>query len=177
MPDEIRTVSSREIFANPWIRIRDDEIEYPDGTRSTYAVVEKQNFALVVPFTGDGFWIVSQYRYPIARRTWEFPQGAWPAGRTGTAEELARAELAEETGLRAGTLAPIGRLFASLGYCAQYFDLFVATELTEGEPDREHTESDMVHEFVSEARLHDMIAAGEFPDAHSVAALALFDRR
>jgi 8-oxo-dGTP pyrophosphatase MutT (NUDIX family) len=177
MPDEIRTVSSREIFANPWIRVRDDEIEYPDGSRSTYAVVEKPNFALVVPFTGDGFWIVSQYRYPIARRTWEFPQGAWPAGRTGTAEELARAELAEETGLRAGTLTPIGRLFASLGYCAQYFDLFVATDLTEGEPDREHTESDMVHEFVTEQQLRQMIAAGEFPDAHSVAALALFDRR
>ena len=55
MPDEIKTLASREIFASPWIRIRDDEIEYPDGTRSTYAVVEKQNFALVVPFTGDGF--------------------------------------------------------------------------------------------------------------------------
>jgi len=176
MSDEIRTVSSREIFASPWIRVRDDEIEYPDGTRSTYAVVEKQNFALVVPFTGDGFWIVSQYRYPVGRRTWEFPQGAWPSGRTGSALELARAELAEETGLRAGSIEPIGRLYASLGYCAQYFDLFVATDLTEGEPDREHTEADMQHEFVTEARLHEMIAAGEFPDSHSVAALTLLGR-
>lgn len=173
MPDQIRTVSSREAFASPWMRVRDDEIEYPDGTRSTYAVVEKQNFALVVPVAPDGFWIVSQYRYPVARRTWEFPQGAWPSGRGGSAEELARAELAEETGLRAGAIASIGRLYASLGYCSQYFDVFLATELTEGEPDREHTEADMEHKFVTEGQLHDMIAAGEFPDSHSVAALTL----
>ena len=97
-------------------------------------------------------------------------------GRSGSALELARTELAEETGLRAGSIEPIGRLYASLGYCAQYFDLFVATDLTEGEPDREHTEADMRHEFVTEAQLHDMIAAGEFPDSHSVAALSLLAR-
>lgn len=176
MAEEIRTVTSREVFSSPWIRVRDDVVEYPDGTQSTYAVVEKQNFALVVPFTGDGFWIVSQYRYPVSRRTWEFPQGAWPTGASGTADELARTELAEETGLRAGSVTPIGRLYASLGYCNQYFDVFLATDLTEGEPDREHTEADMVHEHVSEAALHEMIARGEFPDSHSVAALTLLAR-
>src|SRR5580698_4687975 len=100
MGDEIRTIASHEVFASPWIRVRNDEIEYPDGTRSSYAVVEKQDFALVLPYTDGGFWIVSQYRYPIGRRTWEFPQGAWPHGHSGPPEELAAAELAEETGLR-----------------------------------------------------------------------------
>ena len=176
MADQIRTLASHEVFASPWMRLRNDEIEYPDGTRSTYAVVEKQNFALVVPYRDGGFWIVSQYRYPIGRRTWEFPQGAWPHGHSGTAEQLAAAELAEETGLRAGALEHLGRLWASLGYCSQYYDVFLATELTEGTPDREITEADMVHEYVTEARLWQMVAAGEFSDAHSVAALALFTR-
>ena len=177
MADEIRTLASHEVFASPWIRLRNDEIEYPDGTRSTYAVVEKQNFALVVPYTGSGFWIVSQYRYPIGRRTWEFPQGAWPHGHSGTQEELAAAELAEETGLTAGSLQHLGRLWASLGYCSQFYDIYLATDLTEGAPAREVTEADMVHEFVTEDRLREMVADGDFPDAHSVAALGLFWQR
>ena len=177
MSDEIRTVNSTVVLSNKWITVRDDEIEYPDGSRSTYAVVEKPNFALVVPFTGDGYWIVSQYRYPIKRRTWEFPQGAWPSGHSGTSEELARAELAEETGLRAGSLTQLGTLYASVGYCAQTYDLYLATDLSEGEPDREHSESDMVHKHVSVAELWAMIAAGEFPDSHSMAALGLLASR
>jgi 8-oxo-dGTP pyrophosphatase MutT (NUDIX family) len=173
--NEIKTVSSREVFASAWLRLREDEIEYPDGTRSHYAVVEKQDFALVVPYADGGFWIVQQYRYPVGERTWEFPQGAWPSGRAGTQQELAAAELAEETGLRAGSLRDLGRLYASVGYCSQYYDVFLATDLTAGDPSRESSEADMVHEFVTEARLRAMVRAGEFPDAHSVAALALFD--
>ncbi|MCW2494754.1 NUDIX hydrolase [Jatrophihabitans sp.] len=175
MSEPIRTVGSVEVFASPWMRLRNDEIEYLDGTRSQFAVVERQNFALVVPYSDGGFWLVQQYRYPLGRRTWEFPQGAWPTGHSGTPEELATAELAEETGLRAGSLTHIGQLYASLGYCTQHFDVYLATDLTEGETNLEHTEADMVHEFVPEARLREMVRAGEFPDSHSVAALALLD--
>jgi 8-oxo-dGTP pyrophosphatase MutT (NUDIX family) len=177
MGDEIRTRASREIFANPWLRLREDEIEYPDGSAGVYTVVEKQDFALVVPYTDEGFWIVQQYRYPVGRREWEFPQGGWPAGRSGDPVELAAAELAEETGLRATSFENIGRLYAAYGYCSQSFDVWLATGLTEGQPDREATEADMVHEFVTDARLRDLVRVGEFRDSHSVAALALFDLR
>src|SRR5438067_213458 len=101
---DIRQVSSREVYRNPWLRLREDEIAYPDGTSGTYAVVEKQDFVTVLPWTGDGFWLVQQYRYPVQARAWEFPQGGWGPGYSGTTEELAAAELAEETGLRAGAL-------------------------------------------------------------------------
>ena len=38
----------------------------------------------------DGFWLVEQYRYPIGRRTWEFPSGGWPHDSPGgDAEALA----------------------------------------------------------------------------------------
>jgi len=174
---EIRTRSSREVFANPWLRLREDEIEYPDGSQGGYTVVEKQDFAVVLPFTGDGFWIVQQFRYPVGRREWEFPQGGWAHGRTGTPEELAAAELAEETGLRADKFEHLGRLYASYGFSSQSFDVWLATGLTEGDPDREHTEADMVHTFVTEGQLRDMLRAGEFRDSHSVSALTLFDQR
>ena len=100
---------------------------------------------------------------------------SWPAGHSGTAVELATAELREETGLRADDLRHLGRLFACYGFCSQRSDVFLATGLTHGEPERESTEADMVHAWRSDADLRAMLRSGEFADAHSVAALALFN--
>ncbi|MCW2656746.1 MAG: ADP-ribose pyrophosphatase [Jatrophihabitans sp.] len=173
----IRQLSSREVYRSAWMRIREDDVEFPDGSTGLYAVVDKQDFVVVLPYQDDGFWLVQQFRYPVGRREWEFPQGGWPAGHTGAQVELAAAELREETGLRAGTLTHLGRLHAAYGYSSQGYDVYLATDLTAGPAARESTESDMVHAWRSEADVRAMIRAGTFADAHSVAALALFDLR
>jgi 8-oxo-dGTP pyrophosphatase MutT (NUDIX family) len=169
----MRTTSSREVYRNPWIRVREDAIELADGSSSVYGVVEKPDFALVLPAERDGFWLVEQYRHPIGRRAWEFPQGGWPQGAGGTPEELARAELAEETGLRAGELRHLGHLDLSSGLSTQEFDVWLATDLTPGPTAREASEADMRHEFMTEAELRAMIRAGRFTDAPSLAAYSL----
>jgi 8-oxo-dGTP pyrophosphatase MutT (NUDIX family) len=130
-----------------------------------------------VPFSGTGYWLVEQYRYALGRRVWEFPQGGWPDGRGGSPEELAAAELREETGLRADRLEHLGRLDSAPGYASNGFDVWLATGLHEGEPRREATESDMVHAHVDTDELRRMIAAGEFTDSNSVAALSLLQLR
>ena len=173
--DAIRTTSSREVFANQWLRLREDGIEYADGTSGTYTVVEKRDFALVIPCADEGFWLVQQFRYTVGSREWEFPQGGWPEGVSGTQEELARAELAQETGFGAGSLTHLGRLFAAYGFSGQSYDIFLAADLEPGTPNREHTESDMVHRWFPESDVRDMIRRGELRDAHTVAALARFD--
>ena len=174
---DIEQLASREIYRSPWLRLREDDIAFADGQRGTYAVVEKQDFVVVLPYSDGGFWLVQQYRYPIGSRQWEFPQGGWPSGRSGSVAELAAAELAEETGLRAATLVHLGRMFAAYGYSSQSFDVFRATDLTPGEPGREVSEQDMVHRWFAEADVRAMIAAGELADSHSVAALMLDDLR
>ncbi len=172
----IEQLSTREVYRNAWLALREDEVAFPDGSTGLYSVVDKPDFVVVLAHEDDGFWLVQQYRYPVGRRCWEFPQGGWPPGHGGgTPAELAAAELREETGLRAQALTHLGRLHAAYGFCSQGFDVFVATGLTPGSSDPEATESDMVHAWRSEADLRDMIGDGEFSDAHSVAALALFD--
>jgi hypothetical protein len=74
----VRTLSSSIVYEDNWIRLRKDEIERPNGLRGTYAVVEKPDFALVIPAQDDGFHLVEEFRYPIGRRTWSFPQGGFP---------------------------------------------------------------------------------------------------
>ena len=169
----MRTTSSREVYRNPWIRVREDRLELDDGGTGLYGVVEKSDFALVLPFERDGFWLVEQFRHPLGRRCWEFPQGTWGAGRGGTAEELARAELAEETGLRAGRLRHLGHLDLAPGLMTQEFDVYLATDLSPGPTAREATEADMRQAFVGEVELRAMIRDGRFTDSPSVAAYAL----
>ena len=79
----VRTTSSRLAYQNPWIRVREDVIERDDGSVGLYGVVERPDFALVIPAEADGFWLVEQFRYPLGRRSWEFPQGTWGPARTG----------------------------------------------------------------------------------------------
>jgi 8-oxo-dGTP pyrophosphatase MutT (NUDIX family) len=172
---DIRQLASREIYRNPWLRLREDEVEFPDGTAGVYAVVDKQDFVTVVPWSDGGFWLVQQFRYPVGSREWEFPQGGWAAGHSGTVEQLAAAELAEEAGLVAGLLTHLGRLFAAYGYSSQSFDVYLATDLIAGTPQRELTEQDMVHRWFSETDVRAMIRDGVFADSHSIAALALHD--
>ena len=169
----MRTTGSREVYRNPWIRVREDAVERADGSAGVYGVVEKPHFALVLPYERDGFWLVEQYRYPVGRRAWEFPQGTWTAGSGGTPAELARAELAEETGLRAGSLRHLGRLDLAPGLSTQEFDVWLATDLTPGPTAREATEADMQQAFVTEAELRAMVREGRFTDGPSLAAYSL----
>src|SRR4051812_12152575 len=95
----LRRTSSRVVYANQWLSVREDEFERSDGATGVYGVVDKQDFAIVVAEQDGMFHLVEQFRYPIGRRSWEFPMGGWPVEKTGTALELAQAELREETGL------------------------------------------------------------------------------
>lgn len=172
---DIRQLSTRVAYRSAWMSVREDEVEFPSGVTGTYSVVDKADFVVVLPFADDGFWLVQQFRYPVGRREWEFPQGGWPEGHSGTSGELAAAELREETGFVADSLVHLGRLHAAYGFCSQGFDVFLATGLTAGPPQLEETESDLVHSWRSDAEVRTMLRAGAFADSHSVAALALYD--
>ncbi len=169
----MRTTSSREVYRNPWIRVREDAVVRDDGAAGVYGVVERPHFGLVIAAEREGFWLVEQFRHPLGRRAWEFPQGTWAAGAAGSPEELARAELAEETGLRATGLRHLGHLDLAPGLSTQEFDVWLATGLTAGPTAREATEADMRHEFVAETELRAMIRDGRFTDGPSLAAYSL----
>ena len=170
---DIRTISSSLVYEDAWMVLRRDEIERKDGSRGSYAVVDKPDFAVVIPSDGDRFCLVEEYRYPVGRRCWAFPQGTFPGGVTGDPEQLARLELVQETGLSARRLTPLGFLYSAHGLSSQGFHAFLATGLTAGTPQREAEEQDMRHEWVSRAQFRAMIQDGAITDDSSVAAFAL----
>ncbi len=170
----IERVASREIYRNQWLSLREDDVRRPDGSLGIYSVVDKPTYALVMPYDGQRFQLVEQYRYPLGARRWEFPQGTAPGLADVEPSALAERELREETGLRATSFEALGVLDVAAGMTSQRGWAFLATGIIEGETDREHEEQDMRSEWFSRADVEQMIRSGVLADAQSVAAYGLF---
>lgn len=166
----IRTLGTRVVYENPWVSVREDAIEREDGSRGVHAVIDKNDGALVVPWDGERVTLVGQVKYPVGAFFWEFPQGAIDATDDVDPEVIARTELREETGLRAGRMRHLGRFFYSYGMSSQAFDAWLATDLAAGEPDPEDTEVGLETRAVTRAEFDELVRAGEIADAASLAA-------
>ena len=152
------------------MRVVEDEVQTENGKNLTYGVVQKKPFALVVPWDGTSFTLVRQYRYALDAVTLEFPQGHYEHD---SLEETARAELREETGLRAGKIKEIGRMYIAPGFCSQECFIFLATDVTQGEPEREEGEEGMEAIAVDYKKFQHMVEEGLITDAPTIAAWAL----
>jgi 8-oxo-dGTP pyrophosphatase MutT (NUDIX family) len=169
----IRTLSTRTVYENPWVSVREDAIEREDGSHGVHAVIDKHDGALVVPWDGERTTLVGQVKYPLGRFVWEFPQGATDDDASATPEHTARAELLEETGMRAGALTHLGRLAYASGILSQEFDAWLATGLEAGEARPEPTEVGLRTRAVTPAELDALVESGDLVDAASLAALHL----
>jgi ADP-ribose pyrophosphatase len=170
----IERIASREIYRNPWLVLREDDIRRPDGSPGIYSVVDKQTYALVMPYDGRRFRLVEQFRYPVGARRWEFPQGTAPNLADVEPTELAARELREETGLCATSFEVLGQLDTAPGMSNQRGWAFLATGISEGEADREYEEQDMRSDWFSREDVEQMMRSGVIVDAQSIAAYGLF---
>ncbi len=169
----VETLGSRQTYANPWMAVREDTVRRPDGSTGIYGVVDSPDIALVIAAEGDRLHLVEQYRYPVAGRRWEFPSGSADQRLDVDAVALAARELREETGLTAGRLTPLGTLDVAPGMLSQRCRVFLATDLTYGEPRRELAEQDMRSRWFTRADVERMMVDGTMTDAKSAASYAL----
>jgi 8-oxo-dGDP phosphatase len=173
----VRTLSTRQVYANPWMTVREDAIRRDDGSDGIYGVIDKPTAAVIIPLDGDRFHLVEQFRYPVGERRWEFPMGTAPDRAELDPAELAARELREETGLVAGRMELLGKLDIAPGMSSQREHIFLATELTAGDDEREHTEQDMRAGWFTTAELETMIKDGTIVDAQTLAAYLLLKLR
>jgi 8-oxo-dGTP pyrophosphatase MutT (NUDIX family) len=169
----VETLDSLQVYANPWMTVREDAIRRADGSTGIYGVVDTPDIALIVPVDGDRLHLVEQYRYPVSGRRWEFPSGTADQQLDVDAAALASRELREETGLVASSLTPLGTLDVMPSMLNQRCRVFLATDLTPGTPERELEEADMQSAWFGRADVERMITDGTITDAKSVAAYTL----
>lgn len=168
--------SSRIAYENPWMTLTEDEVEYRDGSTGVFAVVRTRDFSLVIPYDGERFTLVEQFRYTVGRRLWEFPQGSVASPADLSAAEVAAIELEEEAGLRASAWTHLGRLHAGYGRSSTAFDVFLAEGLSPVPARREVTEQDMRSATFTWEELWSLVDDGLLTDSHSLAAMALLER-
>jgi len=177
VPPAPRVTSSRTVYENKWMRLREDRFVRADGSEGIYSVVDKAQATVVIAIDGDEAVLIEQYRHPVGERFWELPQGAWDHDDAPDPEELARGELAEETGLRAGSMERLGRLFFAYGITGQPFDVWLATDLTQGEQSLDPEEDGLRVGRFTLARVEEMIVDGTIADSATVAAFGLLRLR
>jgi 8-oxo-dGTP pyrophosphatase MutT (NUDIX family) len=166
-----RTLSSRTAYANPWIRVREDEVTRPDGTPGTYGVVELRPAVFVVPVTeADEVVLVDLFRYTVGRWSLEVPAGGTDGEEPAVA---ARRELLEETGLVADEWREIGRVDALNGVAAAPEHVFLARGLHPADGERQAEEGIRAVRRVPWPQVVGMVADGTIRDGETVAALML----
>jgi len=169
----IKRLSSREVYRNRWMTLREDRIGLADGSEGIYGVVSKPDFALVIPREDQSFYLVEQFRYPVGGRFREFPQGTWETRPDATPEMVATGELREETGLSAGRMTYLGYLYVAYGFLDQKMHVFLAEELTRGEAAPEPEEQDLICVKTTIAAFDADLRDGRIKDSASIAAYAL----
>jgi 8-oxo-dGTP pyrophosphatase MutT (NUDIX family) len=169
----ITTLSSREVYRNHWMRVREDEILRSNGKKGIYGVVEKEDAAIILPIDGDRVWLVEQFRYTIQERALELPQGGWEM-KVEDPEELARGELKEEMGLHAARMTFLGTLWIAYGFTRQKQHVFLATGLTQTEKTPDPEEHDLVVRAVPVEEFEEMMLKGAIRDNCTVAAWGLY---
>lgn len=130
---------TRNVYENPWISVREDDVVRPDGEPGIYGVVHYKNSAVgVLPVEDEHVYLVGQYRYPLGEYSWEIPEGGCPEGEEPL--QAARRELKEETGLTAERWEELGKAHLSNSVADERAVWFLATGLVSGDQDPDGTE-------------------------------------
>ena len=172
-PPSITTLSTREVYRNHWMRLREDQILRSNGERGIYGVVEKDDAAIIIPIDNGRVWVVEQFRYTIGERAFELPQGGWEM-EIENPEELARGELSEEIGLNAAAMIHLGTTWIAYGFTRQKQHVFLATGLTAAPGERDAEEHDLIPRSFTIEEFEQMMLNGTIRDCCTIAAWGLY---
>ena len=146
-----------------------------DGSRRHREVVRHPGSVVVVPLVSQHeVCLVEVVRVAVGRTLLELPAGT--LDRVESLEEAARRELAEETGYRAGRIAPAGEMWMSPGILRERMHLFVAEDLVAGPQALEPGEQIRTRVVAWDEAIA-MCFDGRIDDAKTIAGLLLTNAR
>ena len=146
-----------------------------DGTSASCQFVRHGGSVAILPILSDGrICLIHSRRLTVGETLVEVPAGTREPQETPL--ETAGRELAEETGFRAGRLDELTSYYPSPGVLSERMWIFVAHDLTPGEPAREANE-EIENLIVTWDEALAMIDRGEIRDGKTIAAILLWERK
>jgi ADP-ribose pyrophosphatase len=132
-------IESREIYRDPWTRLRRDEVIRPDGKPGSYSVVDlKPGVSVLAIDEDDNAYLTEEFHYGVGRVTIETVSGGIEPGESALA--TAQRELKEELGIEAAQWSDLGTVDPFTANVVSPTKLYLARSLTMGEQQLEGTE-------------------------------------
>lgn len=169
-----KVITSKVVYKNPWIEVREDTTITPTGGNGMYSVVITQDPVKIIAVNeNQEVYLVRVYRYPLERWSWELPGG----GTDGQDPLIAaKRELSEETGYEAVEWQAIGNLSVCDGVMAQRQTTFIATGLNQTSQRVEDDEAISDAGFFSRKDIESMLDDGRINSGEVAASLMLYSR-
>jgi ADP-ribose pyrophosphatase len=154
--------------------ITEDEASDGKGHTIQRSVIRHPGAAVMMAVDKKGrLLLVRQYRLPADKYLWELPAGTIDPGEK--VSKTAKRELIEETGVRAKKWKKLATFYPSPGYGAEKMTIFLATDLTQGEPspmDDERIET----RWFTKKQLTEMIRSNRIVDAKTMVGFLFWKR-
>jgi ADP-ribose pyrophosphatase len=159
-----RKISSKTLFKGI-VDVKFDTVQLINGHKATRLYLNHKGASGVLPIENGYVYLVEQYRYPIGKATLELPAGKREKNQTFLT--CARAELKQETGMRAKSMKHVMMFNPTNAFSSEELHLFLATGLTRGKdaPD----EDEFINlKKIPLARAYEMLEKGEIHDAKTI---------
>lgn len=170
-----KKIRTKKLLDHPRLRVYEDVIELPDGTRSDYLWYESGKDSVVLICTdGEKILLQKEFSYPTGKTLYQFPGGGIEEGET--AAEAAMRELAEESAL-AGDVQRLGWFYTDnrrTNKKMYVFQVINSSKVSKVKGDKEE-EIDSV--WMSVCELNELIEKGKIVNYSLLAALALYQNR
>jgi ADP-ribose pyrophosphatase len=135
--DESARTARRPVHDGRIVHLSMDTVRLPDGAVRDLEFIHHAGASAILPVVGGGaepdpeILLIRQYRYATGGYLYEVPAGM-PSREGEPWEEVARRELEEETGWRAGRLIPLTWMWTTPGFTDERIHLWLATDLVQG---------------------------------------------
>lgn len=166
-----RVLGSKILLENRWIRVRQDEVELPDGTvRNDYFVRETKQVVYAFALTQDNKVILNnQYKHGVADFIKEIPVGMMEDGESP--EVAIKRELLEETGYAPNELKLLAQFYGDPTGSNTKIWCYLATGCTKLASPQANPAEMIELEFVSIAKLKQYIKQGKINGQGALAAI------
>ena len=163
--------STREVYANHYIRVLEDEVTRPDGSAGMFGLLEVRHPAVfVVPVTADDRVVLVHCDRYTTGTSWEVPAGGSDGQELQVAAER---ELAEETGYAAGRWDHLAGQWGLSGVARSRIEVFLARDLTRTSATYDEAEGISAVEEFSWDEVRTMLRDGSINDNETAGALLL----